>query len=410
MNLYKREYYLKKIRPFYNDTGIIKVITGIRRCGKSCLMQTISQEILETNISEKNIIYINLDKKQFKNIKTSNQLENLIDSLSQNIKGIKYLFIDEIQNVSNFEELINAYREEENYSIFITGSNSYLLSGELITKLTGRYIEFELFTLSFEEYINMKKFYKKEFSSNLNEEFDKYIIEGGFPKTLEYDNVEEKRTYLSSIITEIFEKDIRKRVKIKNVSVFNKIQTYIVNNFGSTVSIKNILKELKKDGIVIKRETLNRYIQILTDAKIIYRCNRFDMKSKRSLSSEQKYYLADLSLYFITNTDNRINYGPVLENIIYLYLRTKGYIVSVGKIGKLECDFIIRNNNMEYAYIQVAMTILNSKETEDREYTCLEKIKDNYPKYVITKNDLLQHRNGIKHINIVDFIKLEKII
>ena len=140
MNLYKREYYLKKIRPFYNDTGIIKVITGIRRCGKSCLMQTISQEILETNISEKIIIYINLDKKQFKNIKTSNQLEILIDSLTQNIKGIKYLFIDEIQNVSNFEEIINAYREEENYSIFITGSNSYLLSGELITKLTGRYI------------------------------------------------------------------------------------------------------------------------------------------------------------------------------------------------------------------------------------------------------------------------------
>lgn len=410
MNLYKREYYLKKIRPFYNDTGIIKVITGIRRCGKSCLMQTISQEISETNISEKNIIYINLDKKQFKNIKTSEQLENLIDSLTQNIKGIKYLFIDEIQNVSNFEEIINAYREEEDYSIFITGSNSYLLSGELITKLTGRYIEFELFTLSFEEYINMKKFYKKNFSSNLNEEFDKYLIEGGFPKALEYDNVEDKRTYLSSIITEIFEKDIRKRVKIKNVSVFNKIQTYIINNFGATVSIKNILKELKKDGIIIKRETLNRYIQTLTDAKIIYRCNRFDMKSKRSLSSEQKYYLADLSLYFITNTDNRINYGPVLENIIYLHLRTNGYTVSVGKIGKLECDFIIRNNNMEYVYIQVAMTILNSKETEDREYTCLEKIKDNYPKYVITKNDLLQHRNGIKHMNIVDFIKLKNII
>ncbi len=410
MNLYKREYYLNKIRPFYNDTGIIKVITGIRRCGKSCLMQTISQEISQTNISEKNIIYINLDKKQFKNIKTSEQLENLIDSLTQNIKGIKYLFIDEIQNVSNFEEIINAYREEEDYSIFITGSNSYLLSGELITKLTGRYIEFELFTLSFEEYIDMKIFYKKEISLNLNEEFDKYVIEGGFPKTLEYDNIEDKRIYLSSIINEIFEKDIRKRVKIKNVSVFNKIQTYIINNFGATISIKNILKELKNDGIIIKRETLNRYIQILTDAKIIYRCNRFDMKSKRALSSEQKYYLADLSLYFITNTDNRINYGPVLENIIYLYLRTNGYTVSVGKIGKLECDFIIRNNNMEYVYIQVAMTILNSKETEDREYTCLEKIKDNYPKYVITKNDLLQHRNGIKHMNIVDFIKLKNII
>jgi len=410
MNLYKRENYLKKIRPFYNDTGIIKVITGIRRCGKSCLMQTISQEIIQTNIPEQNIIYINLDKKQFKNIKTSNQLETLIDSLTKNINGIKFLFIDEIQNVSNFEEIINAYREEENYSIFITGSNSYLLSGELITKLTGRYIEFELFTLSFEEYIDMKKFYKKEISSNINEEFDKYIIEGGFPKALEYNNIEDKRTYLSSIITEIFEKDIRKRVKIKNVSVFNKIQTYIINNFGATVSIKNILKELKKDGIIIKRETLNRYIQILTDAKIIYRCNRFDMKSKKSLNSEQKYYLADLSLYFITNTDNRINYGSVLENIIYLYLRTKRYTVSVGKIGKLECDFIIRNNNMEYAYIQVAMTILNSKETEDREYACLEKIKDNYPKYVITKNDLIQHRNGIKHINIVDFIKLEKIV
>ncbi len=318
---------------------------------------------------------------------------------------MKYLFIDEIQNVEGFEEVINAYREEEEYSIFIAGSNSYLLSGELITKLTGRYLEFEMYPLTFDEYLGMKRFLKQNVSENVTEEFENYITEGGFPRSLSFQDPEDKRNYVRGIISEIFEKDIRKRVKIRNVSAFNMIQTYIINNFGATTSLTNILDDLHKSGSDIRRETLSKYIQILIDAKIIHRCERFDLKSRRSIGGEQKYYLADLGFYFATNTDNRINYGPVLENIVYIYAKSRGYSVSVGRIGKLECDFIVRKEAMQYSYIQVAMTILSSKEAEDREYSPLESIKDNYPKYVVTRNDLIQKRNGIIHVNIGPFME-----
>lgn len=404
MKLYHRENYLRKIRSFYHETDLIKVITGIRRCGKSCLMQTIAEELRSSGVKEENIVYLNLDKRGFKSIKTADKLESVIDSLCT-AKGVKYLFIDEIQNVDGFEEVINAFREEEEYSIFITGSNSYLLSGELVTKLTGRYLEFEIFPLTFDEYIGMKQFLKLPVDISTEAEFDKYIIEGGFPKALSYDDPEDKRTYINGIIAEIFEKDIRKRVKIRNVSVFNIVQRYIINNFGATTSLTNILEDLHKAGSNITRETLNRYIQVLIDAKIIHKCERFDLKSRRSISGEQKYYLSDLGFYFATNTDNRINYGPVLENITYIYAKSKGYDVSVGRIGKLECDFIVRKQMMQYAYIQVAMTILSSIETENREYRPLESIRDNYPKYVITRDSLIQMRNGIIHVNISAHMK-----
>ena len=404
MKLYHRENYLRKIRSFYHETDLIKVITGIRRCGKSCLMQTIAEELRSSGVKEENIVYLNLDKRGFKSIKTADKLESVIDSLCT-AKGVKYLFIDEIQNVDGFEEVINAFREEEEYSIFITGSNSYLLSGELVTKLTGRYLEFEIFPLTFDEYIGMKQFLKLPVDISTEAEFDKYIIEGGFPKALSYDDPEDKRTYINGIIAEIFEKDIRKRVKIRNVSVFNIVQRYIINNFGATTSLTNILEDLHKAGSDITRETLNRYIQVLIDAKIIHKCERFDLKSRRSISGEQKYYLSDLGFYFATNTDNRINYGPVLENITYIYAKSKGYDVSVGRIGKLECDFIVRKQMMQYAYIQVAMTILSSIETENREYRPLESIRDNYPKYVITRDSLIQMRNGITHVNISTHMK-----
>ena len=404
MKLYHRENYLRKIRSFYHETDLIKVITGIRRCGKSCLMQTIAEELRSSGVKEENIVYLNLDKRGFKSIKTADKLESVIDSLCT-AKGVKYLFIDEIQNVDGFEEVINAFREEEEYSIFITGSNSYLLSGELVTKLTGRYLEFEIFPLTFDEYIGMKQFLKLPVDISTEAEFDKYIIEGGFPKALSYDDPEDKRTYINGIIAEIFEKDIRKRVKIRNVSVFNIVQRYIINNFGATTSLTNILEDLHKAGSDITRETLNRYIQVLIDAKIIHKCERFDLKSRRSISGEQKYYLSDLGFYFAMNTDNRINYGPVLENITYIYAKSKGYDVSVGRIGKLECDFIVRKQMMQYAYIQVAMTILSSIETENREYRPLESIRDNYPKYVITRDSLIQLRNGITHVNISAHMK-----
>ena len=404
MKLYHRENYLRKIRSFYHETDLIKVITGIRRCGKSCLMQTIAEELRSSGVKEENIVYLNLDKRGFKSIKTADKLESVIDSLCT-AKGVKYLFIDEIQNVDGFEEVINAFREEEEYSIFITGSNSYLLSGELVTKLTGRYLEFEIFPLTFDEYIGMKQFLKLPVDVSTEAEFDKYIIEGGFPKALSYDDPEDKRTYINGIIAEIFEKDIRKRVKIRNVSVFNIVQRYIINNFGATTCLTNILEDLHKAGSDITRETLNRYIQVLIDAKIIHKCERFDLKSRRSISGEQKYYLSDLGFYFATNTDNRINYGPLLENITYIYAKSKGYDVSVGRIGKLECDFIVRKQMMQYAYIQVAMTILSSIETENREYRPLESIRDNYPKYVITRDSLIQMRNGITHVNISAHMK-----
>ncbi|MCF0125125.1 MAG: ATP-binding protein [Clostridia bacterium] len=403
MSLYPRENYLKKIRGFYHETDLIKVITGVRRCGKSSLMVTIAEEIVNGGIPKENIFYFDLDSRGYKHIKTVAQLEDLLTKCDE-IEGIKYLFIDEVQNVEGFEEVINAFRGDGNYSIFITGSNSYLLSGELVTKLTGRYIEFEMRTLSFEEYIGMKKYYGKEMSANLTEELDKYIYNGGFPRTIFLDSDDDKRTYVDNVIEEIFEKDIKRRVKVNNVAALKKVQTYIINNFGATCSLNGILVELKKAGMEIKLETLNRYINILKDAKILYECNRFDMKSKQSISGEQKYYLADLGFYMATNTDNRINYGPALENIVFNYAASKGYAISIGRIGKLECDFILRGKNMNYAYVQVAMTIMASRETEDREYKPFEMIKDNYPKYLLTRNDLIQKRDGILHKNIPEMM------
>ncbi len=400
--LYVREYYLDKIRGFY-DSDLIKVISGIRRCGKSCFMLSIMEDLKARGVKDKDIIYLNLDKRGYKNIKKPNQLEETLDSLITD-KDFKYIFIDEVQNVKNYEEVVNAFREEGNFSIFITGSNSYLLSGELATKLTGRYIEVEMFTLSFYEFLDMKKFLNKPISSNLFEEFNEYIKFGGFPKILEFDREEDKQTYISNVISQIMDKDIKTHRRIKNKSLFEKIKTYIINNFGATTSLPSIEKYLKeKEHTSIKRETINRYIEVLENAKIIYKCPRFDIKSKKSLKSEQKYYLSDLGIYFATNVDTRINYGPVLENILFIYLKMKNYQVSVGKIGKLECDFIIRKNS-EYFYSQVAMTIMDEK-TANREYEPFSHITDNYKKYLFTLDQLMQNRDGIINTNLIEFIR-----
>ena len=405
MKIYKRENYLSKIRSFYHENDLIKVITGIRRCGKSTILQMINDELIESGVPKENIIYINLDKRGFKSIVTDNALDELIENLSKGIEGTKYLFIDEIQNVKNFELVVNGFREEGDYSIFITGSNSYLLSGELMTKLTGRYLEFEIYTLTFEEYLDMKNFYKMPIDIVPIKEIDNYIVQGGFPRAMFFKTLDEKRTYVKSIVDEIFKKDIKKRVIIRNKAVFDLVKDYIINNFGSKTSINNIVSNLKKNGLNISKKTVLHYLSYLVDAKLLYECDRFDMKSKRMLSGEKKYYLSDLSLTSVTNPDSRINYGPALENMVYLYAKSKRYEVSVGRIGKLECDFILKDEWLNYSYIQVAYTILNSKETEDREYTSLEKIRDNYPKYVMTTDYLIQKRNGIKHVNLFDFIK-----
>lgn len=405
MRLFPRENYLKKIRGFYHDDGMIKVITGVRRCGKSYLMQCIAEELRAEGIDDDHIAYLDLDRYGYRSVKTPEQLEALIEPLL-GIPGTKYLFIDEIQNVDGFEDVLNGLRTEGGFSIFITGSNSYLLSGELATKLTGRYIEFEMQTLDFGEYCQMKRFLGLPVNPNPVAEFDAYILEGGFPKAMDYPRLADKRAYVTAVIQEIFEKDIRRRVKIKNVSVFNQVRDYVINNFGATTSLANIRSDLEsKQGVKVKRETLARYLQILEDAKIVSKCARFDLKSRKSLRGEQKYYLADLGFYFALNTDNRINYGPVLENIVYRYALAQGCKVSVGRIGKLECDFILRTPEMGYAYIQVAMTIMADRATEEREYRPFTQIKDNYPKYLLTRSDPIQRRDGIIHANIPEFMQ-----
>lgn len=401
--LYKREDYLSKIRGFYDDT-MIKVITGIRRCGKSYFLKTIIEELKEKGIKDKDIIYIELDNKNYKNIKTPEELERIIDNLVKD-NDFKYLFIDEVQNIKGYEKIINAYREEENFSIFLTGSNSYLLSGELMTKLTGRYIEIEMLPLNFYEYVDMKKFLNKKIDTNIYREFEEFIREGGFPGSLKYETYEDKLLYTKSIIEQIFNKDIRNHKKIKDKSLFEVIQKFVIGNFGSIISVGSIYNYLTKDNnILVDRRTIKSYIEVLEKSKIIYPCDLFDIKSKKVLEREKKYYLADLSIYYALNTDNRINYGPVLENVLFSYLKSRNYSLSVGKIGNLECDFIARRGVDEYFYIQVSKNI-DDKKTEEREYKPFYEIKEMYPRYLFTSDMIFQKNvDGIHNVNIVDFI------
>ena len=410
--LFPRTRYLDKLRPFYHDEEMMKVITGVRRCGKSSLLIMVQEELIKSGISESSILSINLDKRPYKSIKTTKALEKVIDEAFYGIEGMKYLFIDEIQNVKGFEETINAYREEGDYSIFITGSNSYLLSGELVTKLTGRYIEIPMTTLTFDEYIAMKSFYGKQLSSDTETELMNYILEGGFPRAVIYDTLEQKRMYVQSVVDEIFSKDIKRNRKIRKKRLFDLVMQFIINNFGCTISVESLTEHLRsvlKENV--RKETVYRYINELENLRIVSRCSRFDLKSKRALRGEEKYYLSDLSFYFLRNTDNRIPYGPVLENIVYQYARSLSYSVSVGKIGKLEVDFILQSPDMDYAYVQVAMYIFNGREdekginqTEEREYRALEAIRDSYPKYLLTLDRLQQKRSGIRHENLCKFI------
>lgn len=411
-NVYPREKYLKKIRPFY-DSDIIKVITGIRRCGKSFILKAIMNELIDRGIPKTQIIYIPLDRRGYKNIKTSEELETKIESMLGDDENY-YLFIDEVQNVFGFESVIHAYAEE-GYSIFLTGSNSYLLSDEISTKLTGRYLNFETFTLDFSEYLEMKRFFKKKIDQDIYVEFEEYILNGGFPKTIEFDDIQARQTYTRGIISEIFEKDVKTRKRISNVPVYERVQSFLLNNYSAPFSLSNLLECLEKEGYKTKATTVRGYIEDLKKAKIIYECNRFDLKSKKSLRREQKYYLSDLAIYFAMNTDDRLSYGPSLENMVYLYLASQDYQISIGKIGKLECDFITRNTSGDYAYIQVTYTMQGEdiKATErikEREYRPFRKIRDGYPRYIVSLDRFRDQQEGVHHINAIDlFLGKEKI-
>ena len=411
-HVYPREKYLQRIRPFYNS-DIIKVITGIRRCGKSFLMRAIINELLLSGIDPAQIIYVPLDRRGFKHISTPEQLEEKIDSMIER-EDFNYLIIDEVQNVKGFESVVHAY-QEEGCSVFLTGSNSYLLIDEITTKLTSRYLSFETFPLDFDEYLKMKEFFHQSISADMRIEFDEFILNGGFPKALEFPNVSDRQFYTREIIHEIFEKDVKSRRRVSNPALFERIQSFLINNYASPFSLGNLIDTLEKEGIKTKPQTVQKYINYLKEAKIIYECNRFDLKSKRALRRDQKYYLADLSLYFAANVDNRLSYGPSLENIVYIYLLSNNYQVSVGKIGELECDFIVRNIEQQYAYIQVVYSLQagdekHTTQLQEREYRPFRKIRDGYPRYIISLDNFCDQREGVHHINAIDlFLGKEKI-
>lgn len=402
--VYLREKYISKIRPFYNS-DIIKVITGIRRCGKSFILKGIINELLKAGISEESIIYIPLDNRGFKNIKTPEQLEDYIESKITD-DAFHYLIIDEVQNVRGFESVVQAYAED-GFSVFLTGSNSYLLSSEITTKLTGRYVSFEVFPLDFAEFLAMKDFFGQIIKEDLYEEFNEYIINGGFPKSLELPDLASRRFYSKEIIKEIFDKDVKTRKRISNVAVYERVQAYLLNNYASPFSLKSLMEQLQKEGFATKPQTVRGYIEDLQKAKIVYECNRFDLKSKKAIRREQKYYLADLSIYFSSNVDNRLSFGPSLENIVYIYLVSNGYEVGVGKIGNFECDFIVRKKDNSYAYIQVTYTLHGegsdaTDKVKEREYRPFRSLSDGYPRYIISLDRFRDQQEGVNHINAID--------
>lgn len=401
--IYPREKYLSRIRPFY-DSDIVKVITGVRRCGKSCLLRSIMAELKGKGAGDR-IIYLPLDKRGFRSIETPDALEKAIEERALD-DGPHYLFIDEVQNVKGFEKIVLEF-EEEGYSIFLTGSNSYLLSEEISTKLTGRYLNFETYPLDFLEFEEMKRFFGKDIKGDIYEEFQDFLLFGGFPKSLEFEEPSAKMAYERGVVSEIIQKDVRSRNRISNAALFERVLSCLLNNYASPFSLKSFCLALEKQGLCFKQSTVKNYIDFLTKAKIVYECNRFDLKSKRSLAREQKYYLSDLSFYFSSNVDNRLNYGPSLENVVFLYLLGQGYQVSVGKIGGLEIDFILRKQDGDYAYLQVAYSLQGSdeearKKIQEREYRPFRSIKDGYPRYILSLDRYLDQREGVRHLNIID--------
>lgn len=234
-------------------------------------------------------------------------------------------------------------------------------------------------------------------------EFDEYLRYGGFPRSLEYDDPEAKARYIEDVVNQIVEKDIKKRKKIRNIDTFERVMAYAINNYGAPTSLTNLVDYFNNiEHVSVQRRTIAAYIKLLENAKILYKCPRFDLKSRKSLRGEEKYYLADPGIYFARNVDVRLNYGPSLESALYVYLRTKGYRLSVGRIGKLECDFIARKRN-DYAYVQVSMTIAD-RDVEEREYRPFRSIRDGYPRFLFTLDPLLQEREGVRHLNMVDFM------
>ncbi len=391
----KREYYLKRIRPFYQENSLIKIIYGLRRAGKSVILNQIKDELLKDKTDESHIIYINFESLDYSFIKNAIDLNNYI---KQQIKDNKtyYIFLDEIQKVKDFEKGINSLRITNQCSIFITGSNSKMTFKELSTDLTGRYVSFKVNPLSFSEALEI---------TNTND-YKKLLFDifewGSLPQRFSFKEDITKLNYISDVYDSIVLKDVVERLGVKDITLFNKVWQYILETEGREFSATNVLKYLKNEYREVSAETLYNYIEALCSTFIINKVYRYDIHGKSILKTLNKYYVSDLGVKKIKNTNKETNYSICLENLVYNELIFKGYDVYIGKLKDAEVDFVaIKDKKIKY--IQVSL-YLNSEETINREFGAYKSIQDNYPKYVISLDDVDMSTNGIKHLNVFEFL------
>lgn len=393
----KRDLYLNKIRDFYNETNLIKIIYGLRRSGKSVILMQIIEELKNSGIDENHIIYLNFEALENSFIKNALDLNNYIKSLKKD-DSVYYVFLDEIQKVSEFEKGINSLRITNDFSIFITGSNSRMTFMELSTDLSGRYVSFRVNPLTFKEVVKLTNTNENNYEDLLYDIFEW----GTLPQRFSFENESSKLNYISDVYDSILLKDVVDRMNIKDLTSFNKILQYILEIEGREFSSSNVQMYLKKEYKDISTETLYNYIEALCSTFMINRAYRYDIQGKTVLKTLNKFYSSDLGMRKIKTSNKEINYSVTLENVVYNELITRGYEVFVGKTKKGEVDFIaIKNKDIKY--IQVCLH-LSSEETINREFGAYDSIDDNYPKYVISLDKFDLSRNGIKHINAIDFL------
>ena len=391
----KRDLYLNRIIPLI-DNELIKVITGIRRCGKSYMLGLIKKELINRGIGEDNIILINFESAKYRNVSNARELDLLIESLVENVDGKVYLFFDEIQNVDGWEKSINACRVDWDCDIYITGSNSKLLSGELATHLTGRYFEVKMYPFSFKEFLD----YKQQSSSE--ELFGEYLEYGGFPQLFSL-NDEDKLKYLHDLFNSILYNDLISRYQIRDVNILERLIIFLMDNVGKTFSAKSISDYLKQEeNVKIAPKTIYNYIDYFTNSLLIKKVQRENVEGKEILKIHEKYYVTDHGFNQVFNGRNLTNVSRTIENIVYVELLREGYDITVGKIGDFEIDFVAKKHKSK-VYIQVTYS-LSSDETIEREFRPLLKVKDNYPKYVISTDKFDFSQEGIIHQNLIDFL------
>lgn len=391
----KREIYLRKIRDFY-DSDLIKILVGIRRCGKSVILEQIMEELKNKGVEESHIIYVNFEFIEFEDLTNYKELNKYIKDKIIDDK-LYYLFFDEIQNVDNFEKVINSLRASKKVSIFITGSNSRLLSEELSTLLSGRYVSFKINPLSYKEVLELLGIDK-----STDEIFLDYLKWGSLPNRFEFKKDEAIKNYLYGVFDSIILRDVVERLKIRDTNLFNLILQYVIDTIGREFSAENIMNFLKNEGRDVSTLTIYSYLDALCKALLIRKVYRYDVHGRAVLKTLNKYYVTDLGIAQIKNNKTDFDKSYAIENIVYNDLIIKGYDVYTGKTKKGEIDFVATKPDKKI-YIQVAFSIPN-EETKIREFGAYDVINDNYPKYVITMDKMTYDYNGIKHVNLIDFL------